>query len=232
MSASNRPFTPAMNLLNSGDLEEPIDFHPKEENCSTRKTLAEALDFLQAGLTIQQTTADEDNKFMNAEAEDWFGTNESSTERTSLLEDNAAMNGEDWCNDDTMQSSASVLGDSTMKDFQMEEVFSFSGCGLEEGNWSQVRIKMKWPVGLHQFPRLQTTCHLHYQAAPGCLADNTGGEEPRLWQKGQEERRAAPRAGTKASPSPRTSPPTTTVATPRTPPRYHKNSEFLSNVQA
>ena len=233
MSSSNHLFSPAMN---SGDFEEPLDFQPKEENCSTRKTLAEALDFLQAGLTVQQTTADEDNEFMNAEAEDWFGTDESSAERISLLEDNAAMNGEDWWNDDTLKSSTDVLGDTTMKDFNLEEVFPASGCGMEEGSWSQAHVKMKWPAGLHQFP-----CHLDYQGVPGRLLESTGGEEAGQGQKGQQERRAAPRAGTKDSPSPRSYPPTTTRATPRTTPRWcngdfsdfsDKKNEVRAAVQA
>ena len=97
-----------------------------------------------------------------------------------------------------------------MKDFNLEEVFPVSGCGMKEGNWSQVLVKMNWPAGLHQSP-----CHLDYQGVPGRLPESTEGEEARQGQKGQQERRAVLRAATKDSPSPRTSPPTTTRTTPR-----------------
>ena len=59
ITSANSLFSPALNRMNSVYFEENtitsvlndehIELNPTEENCSTRKTLSEALDHLQAG---------------------------------------------------------------------------------------------------------------------------------------------------------------------------------------
>ena len=132
-------------MVDSPDIkDEAFEFNPTEDNCSTKMTLSDDLNLLQAVLNME-TLTDEDKNFKIHEAKDWFEAEKDqdlTLPAKSLLEDNEFFNSEskDWfdksetktvCSERSLfddndymnieagstNTSVSELGDSTLTDF-------------------------------------------------------------------------------------------------------------------